>query len=80
MQTANSHLLLDHGKIAAALPGELCDRIYHAALDLDLEKTLALLSEADPLAPEIAHELRARAERFDFQDLLQLFQPEASSK
>ncbi|HWB57920.1 MAG TPA: hypothetical protein VG733_00445, partial [Chthoniobacteraceae bacterium] len=61
--------------ITAALPAELRGRIYHATLELDPEKTLALLAEAEPIAPGIARELRARAERFDFQSLQQLFQP-----
>ena len=71
---------LDHERVAAAFPEELSHRIYHAALDLDLEKVLALLAEAGPLAPEITRELRARVERFDFQSLLQLFQPAALPK
>jgi len=70
-----SPIVLDREKIAAAFPEELSSRIYHAALDLDLEKILALLAEAGPLPPEIAHEIRTRAERFDFQNLIQLFEP-----
>lgn len=75
-----SPMALDQDSIAATLPAELSNRIYQAALDLDIEKTLALLAEVEPLAPEMARELRTRAERFDFQSLLQLFQPAAIPK
>ncbi|MGB8356796.1 MAG: ATP-binding protein [Chthoniobacteraceae bacterium] len=79
-QVGKAPLDLDQGSIAAAFPEELANRIYHASLDLDIEKVLALLGEAEPLAPEIVRELRARAERFDFQNLLQLFQPATMPK
>jgi hypothetical protein len=62
------------------LPANLRGGIYHAALELDLDRILSLLDEAEPLAPDVVHELRARAERFDFQNLIQLFQPDTVSK
>ncbi|HWD17687.1 MAG TPA: ATP-binding protein [Verrucomicrobiae bacterium] len=70
-------IILNQEIIRAAFPAEFRDRFYRAALALDLEKAQALIAEAQTLAPELAGELRARAERFDFQQFLELFQPEA---
>ncbi len=58
-----------------ALPEELRHRLHQAALNLDLDQVLALLEEANSLPPESRQKLRECAERFDFQSLLQVFQP-----
>ncbi len=46
-----------------------------AVLGADLDQLLAKIQEAEPLAPEVARGLRSLAERFEYQELLDLFGP-----
>jgi len=71
---------IDRAQIAATFPAEWRERVYRAALDLDLERVLDLISQVEPFAPSVAPELRARAERFEFQSLLELFEPTPPAK
>ncbi len=68
-------LAIDRDMIQAVFPAEVRTRLHQAALDLNLEETLALIGQAGLVAPEVARELRQRVERFDFQSLLDLLQP-----
>jgi len=62
-------------EVAAALSAGLRVRLRAAAVRADFDEMLALLTEAEPTAPEIAAELRRRVERFEYQDLLATLEP-----
>ena len=59
----------------AILKPELIHQMREAVLGADLDQLLAKIQEAEPLAPEVARGLRSLAERFEYQELLDLFGP-----
>ncbi|MGV3532244.1 MAG: response regulator [Chthoniobacteraceae bacterium] len=61
-------------KVAAALPGDLRERLHGAILDADLDEVMSLLDGAAADAPEVALELRRRAARFEYEALLTLIE------
>jgi PAS domain S-box-containing protein len=63
---------LSRQKIEAAISQDLRIRLRDAALRADLDEMLAVLDEVQARAPEVADELRARVQRFDYQSVLGL--------
>ena len=60
------------------LPGALIDAMREAVAGADLDQLLATIQEAEARAPEVARGLRSLAERFEYQELLDLFGPVAA--
>jgi two-component system sensor histidine kinase/response regulator len=61
-------------QVAAAIPSDLRARLAQAALRADFDEMLAVLAQAETVAPEIARELSRRVEGFEYQALLDLLQ------
>ncbi len=78
--TPNGHTVatapLTPEQVTAAIPLTLRTRLRDAALRADFDQMLDLLDEAGSAAPEIARELRARVEHFEYQSLLALLEVE----
>ena len=60
--------------LACLAPG-LVHLMREAVIGADLDQLLAKILEVEPLAPEVARGLRSLAERFEYQELLDLFGP-----
>jgi len=60
----------------AVLPAELRERLRQATLVADLDTVLDLLELAKAHDAELAAQLRALAEKFAYQQLLELLRPE----
>jgi signal transduction histidine kinase/CheY-like chemotaxis protein len=58
-----------------SLEPDLIHQMREAVLGADLDQLLAKILEVEPLAPEVARGLRSLAERFEYQELLDLFGP-----
>lgn len=69
--------LLSREQVEKILPAELRARLHEAAVRADLDQMLALLREAGPEAAEVTTELRGRVERFDYQSLLSMLEPQS---
>jgi CheY-like chemotaxis protein len=67
---------LSRQKIEAAISHDLRIRLRDAALRADLDEMLAVLDEVQARAPEVADELRAQVQRFDYQSVLGLLDSE----
>jgi CheY-like chemotaxis protein len=67
---------LSRQKVEAAISQDLRVHLRDAALRADLDEMLAVLDEVQACAPEIADELRARVQRFDYQSVLGLLDSE----
>ena len=60
--------------LASLGPG-LIHQMREAVLEADLDQLLSKIQEAESLAPDVARGLRSLAERFEYQELLDLFGP-----
>jgi PAS domain S-box-containing protein len=72
------HARLERAALVAVLPPDLLRRLHRATVTGDLASLIALLQDAEPLAPAMIAELRSLAEQFDYETLLGLFQPSAT--
>ncbi|HSI13183.1 MAG TPA: PAS domain S-box protein [Chthoniobacter sp.] len=77
MSTGTGSLLLSQKDVEDGLPADLRSRLRAAAIQADFDQMLALLGEASPEAAHITAELRSRVERFDYQSLLSLLEPQS---
>ena len=59
----------------ATLPPALIHAMREAVVGADLDQLLATIQEVEPRAPDVARGLRSLAERFQYQELLDLFGP-----
>ncbi len=57
----------------AGLSGDLIDRMRDAVITADLDQLLAAIQEVEARDPQVAGQLRALAEGFQYQELLDLF-------
>ncbi|WP_162145224.1 PAS domain S-box protein [Chthoniobacter flavus] len=72
----NGSIRLSREQVENALPAELRSRLRAAAVRADFDQMLALLGEAGPAASDVAAELRGWVERFDYQSLLSVLEPQ----
>ncbi len=63
----------------ACLPQDLIHLMRDAVIAADLDQLLAKVEDVEAIAPDIARGLRALAEQFEYQKLLDLFGPERPS-
>lgn len=70
---------LTREEVEHALPADLRSRLRAAAVQADFDEMLAVLGEAGPDAANVAAELRSRVERFDYQSLLSVLEPQSVS-
>jgi CheY-like chemotaxis protein/anti-sigma regulatory factor (Ser/Thr protein kinase) len=68
---------LTREEVEHALPADLRSRLRAAAVQADFDEMLAVLGEAGPDAANVAAELRSRVERFDYQSLLSVLEPQS---
>lgn len=68
---------LSREQVEKALPAELRSRLRAAAEQADFDQMLAILGEAGPEASNVAAELRGWVERFDYQSLLSVLEPQS---
>jgi hypothetical protein len=67
---------LSDARTIGPLPQDLIHLMRDAVIGADLDQLLAKVEEVEASAPDIARGLRALAEHFEYQKLLDLFGPE----